>query len=51
VTFVYVEGPDVRRISLDKLARRLGRGAKKKLQRGGLVRNRVFADELLASLS
>jgi hypothetical protein len=51
VTFVYIEGPDIRRISLDKLARRLGRGAKKKLQRSGLVRNHIFADELLASLS
>ena len=51
ITFVYIEGPDVRRISLDKLARRIGRGAKKRLQRGGLVRNRVFADELLASLN
>ena len=51
VTFIYLEHPDVRRIGLDKLARRLGYGAKKKLQRNGLVRNRKFAERLLASWS
>jgi PLD-like domain len=51
VKFVYVELPNVRRISLDKLAKRLGYGAKKKLNRNGLVRDRVFAGKLLGSWS
>jgi PLD-like domain len=46
VMFVYLEMPKVRRISLEKLARRLGYGAKKKLHRNGLVRNREFAEVL-----
>jgi hypothetical protein len=46
---VYVELPDVRRISLNKLAKRLGYGPKKKLHRNGLVRDRVFAEKLLGN--
>jgi hypothetical protein len=46
VMFVYLELPKVRRIGLEKLARRLGYGAKKKLHRNGLVRNRGFAEAL-----
>ena len=46
VMFVYLQLPKVRRISLEKLARRLGYGAKKKLHRNGLVRNREFVDAL-----
>ena len=45
--FVFLELPKVRRTSLEKLARRLGYGAKKKLRRNGLVRNRDFAEALL----
>jgi len=51
VTFIYLEHPDVRRTRLDKLARRLGYGAKKKLHRGGLVQDRAFAEKLLANWS
>jgi PLD-like domain len=51
VTFIYLEHPDIRRIRLDKLARRLGYGAKKKLHRDGLVRDREFAEKLLANWS
>jgi len=51
VTFIYLEHPDVRRTRLDKLARRLGYGAKKKLNRDGLVRDRGFAEKLLGSWS
>ena len=51
VTFVYLERPDVRRTRLDKLARRLGYGAKKKLHRDGLVRDGGFAEKLLANWS
>jgi hypothetical protein len=46
VMFVYMELPNVRRTSLEKLAGRLGYGAKKKLLRNGLVRNRKFAEAL-----
>jgi hypothetical protein len=46
-TFVYYEHPDLRRIKLDKLARRLGYGARKKLSRHGLLRDPVFAEKLL----
>lgn len=48
-TFVYVELPDVRRVRLDKLAKRLGYGAKKKLHKNGLVRDRVFTEKLLGN--
>jgi hypothetical protein len=46
---VFLELPEVRRIGLEKLARRLGYGAKKKLSRNGLVRNQEFAEILLAN--
>jgi len=49
VTFVYLELPDVRRVSLDQLARRIGYGAKKKLHKSGLVRDRVFGEKLLGN--
>ncbi|WLA81957.1 phospholipase D family protein [Bradyrhizobium elkanii] len=48
VTFVFLERPEVRRIGLEKLARQIGYGAKKKLSRNGLVRNQEFAEILLA---
>jgi hypothetical protein len=48
-TFIYLERPDVRRISLNKLAKRLGYGAKKRLSRDGLVRDRAFAEKLLGN--
>jgi len=51
VTFIYLERPDVRRTRLDKLARRLGYGAKRKLHRHGLVRDRGFAEKLLENWS
>jgi len=47
IMFVYLELPMVRRIRLEKMARRLGDGAKKKLFRNGLVRNSEFAENLL----
>ncbi|MBR0761563.1 hypothetical protein JQ613_14790 [Bradyrhizobium japonicum] len=49
VMFVYLELPKVRRIRLEKLARRLGHGTKKKLFRNGLIRNSEFAQALLAN--
>jgi hypothetical protein len=49
VMFVYLEMPKVRRTNLEKLARRFGYGAKKKLHRNGLVRNRDFAETLLGN--
>ncbi len=51
MTFIYLEHPDVRRTRLDKLARHLGYGAKKMLHRDGLVRDRGFAEKLLANWS
>jgi len=51
VMFVYLEMPKVRRIALEKLALRLGRGTKRKLYRNGLVRNREFAEALLGNWS
>lgn len=45
-TFVYVETPTQRRVSLEKLAKRIGRGAKKRLTRSGQVK-REFAEKLL----
>jgi hypothetical protein len=41
-TFIFLELPRRRRMSIERLAKRLGRGALKRLQRGGLVR-RDFA--------
>lgn len=49
VTFVYLELPDVRRVSLEKLAKRLGRGAKKNLCKNGIVRDEDFAEKLLGN--
>lgn len=49
-TFVYIEVPKRRRIALDRLAKQLGKDAKKRLQRGGKV-SRDFADRLLAVLN
>lgn len=49
VTFVYLELPDVRRVSLETLAKRLGRGAKKNLHKNGIVRDEDFAEKLLAN--
>ncbi|UPT99437.1 hypothetical protein J4G48_0015895 [Bradyrhizobium barranii subsp. apii] len=49
VTFVYLELPDVRRVSLKTLAKRLGRGAKKNLYKNGIVRDDDFAEKLLAN--
>lgn len=46
LTFIYVEVPPRRRISLAKLAKTLGRGWKKRLHRGGPVR-RDLAQQLL----
>jgi hypothetical protein len=51
VTFVYFEHPNVRRTKFEKLARRLGYGAKKKLFRNGVVRDQAFAEKLLGSWS
>jgi hypothetical protein len=46
-TFVYLELPRQRRISFDRLAQLLGRGARKRLQRRGRV-GRDFAEPLLS---
>lgn len=47
-TFVYVERPKRRRVELDRFARRVGRGAKQRLLRGGAVAS-AFAQRLLAA--
>jgi hypothetical protein len=48
VSFVYLERPGYQnRRQVAALARRLGKGALKKLRRDGLVRNRNFANSLL----
>jgi len=47
-TFVYLELPRRRRVTVERLAKRIGRGAKKRLSRGGKV-NRDFAERLLAA--
>jgi hypothetical protein len=49
ITFAYYEHPKMRRLRLEKLARRIGYGAKKRLQCDGLVRNKEFAEKLLAA--
>ena len=49
-TFVYVELPAQRRVALEKLARRLGGVARKRLHRAGRL-NRAFAGRLLEALS
>jgi hypothetical protein len=51
VTFVYLELPEVRRVSLDVLARRLGYGAKKKLHKSGIVGDPAFEAKLLGNWS
>jgi hypothetical protein len=51
VVFVYVECPARRRIDLAHLAKRLGRGARKRLLRQGRVRNEAFARALLEAWS
>ena len=51
ITFVYYEHPDKRRVRLEKLAGRLGYGAKKRLSRGGIVRNPALSEKLLAAWS
>jgi hypothetical protein len=47
-TFVFLEKPKRNRMSLKRLAKRLGRGALKRLLRAGRV-NRNFVDRLLAA--
>lgn len=47
-TFVYLELPKRRRLELGRLARRIGRGAKKRLMRTGAVNNE-WARRLLAA--
>jgi hypothetical protein len=44
-TFVFLEVPKRKRVRVDRLARRLGRGAVKKLKRSGLVAEE-FAERL-----
>lgn len=47
VSFVYLESPNRRRCTIKALARSLGRGALKRLRRGGMVRDTAFAKALL----
>ena len=47
VSFVYLECPARRRRPVRALARALGRGALKSLQRDGVIRNAAFAQALL----
>jgi hypothetical protein len=46
LTFIYVEVPKRRRMTLDRLAKRMGRGSKKRLSREGQL-SRDFAQRLL----
>jgi hypothetical protein len=48
ITFVYFEHPDKRRIRLERLARRIGYGSRKRLKKAGIVRDPDFAEKLLA---
>lgn len=48
VSFVYLERPARRRRSVKALARSLGRGAGKRLQRNGTIRETAFAKALLS---
>jgi hypothetical protein len=50
LTFVYLEVPMRRRVALPRLAKRIGRGAGKRLRRGGRV-SQEFAERLLAAWS
>jgi hypothetical protein len=47
-TFVYVEHPRERRVEVGRLAQKIGRGARKKLLRNGIV-SKDFAERLLAA--
>jgi hypothetical protein len=47
VSFVYLERPVRRRRRLEVLAKQMGRGSRKLLQRDGVVRNAAFAQALL----
>ena len=47
VSFVYLERPARRRRPVKTLARTLGRGALKRLRRGGIIRDAAFAQALL----
>ena len=47
-TFVYIEHPAQNRMTVERLAKKIGKGAQKRLQRGGLV-NRDFAERLLSA--
>jgi hypothetical protein len=49
ITFVYLELPDVRRVSLKKLVERLDRGTRKRLRRNGIVRDQGFGKKLLGN--
>jgi hypothetical protein len=49
-TFVFVEVPKRRRTTLSRLAKRIGRGAKKRLSREGQLR-RDFAERLLRAMA
>lgn len=46
VTFVYLEVPKRRRKRLERLAKQLGYGAKKRLGRGGKVGDQAFAERI-----
>jgi hypothetical protein len=49
LTFIFYEYPNLRRVRLERLARRIGYGAKKRLSGNGLIRNRAFAEKLFAA--
>jgi hypothetical protein len=49
ISFIYLECPARRRRSVKALARTLGRGALKRLRRGGSVRDTTFARALLSA--
>ncbi|MBA4016998.1 MAG: hypothetical protein C0483_07490 [Pirellula sp.] len=49
VTFVYLEVPNRRRVLLGRLAKQLGYGAKKRLGKGGQVRDADLAKKLLTA--
>lgn len=46
-SFTFYERPPGRRIALDRLAKALGRGAKRRLARAGAIRDCALRDELL----
>lgn len=49
VSFIYLEHPSRRRRQVKTLARALGRGALKQLQRDGIIRDAAFAQALLST--